>query len=192
MSLWSKATVSQGIEGSYLLPYRTAWRRAPRREQLLYATLHFLTPPPFPHHFSFFSCLRSKFSLLLQGSECKWNEWPFAGLILLKAQRFVWRMSAHADVSGWKARAPRVEPELVPCQISHLYPPRLECPSSPQPWMREKLNWEQFVCKWRYCITDDRAATQRFLQLALWKMRNRDTIYPRCVASQCLCSCNAS
>lgn len=142
------------------------------------------------------SAWASNFPCFLQRSGYKWDEWPFAGSISVKAQRFVWRMSARAVVQRWKAQAPLVEPELAPLSdIPALSSQSCTSPSSPtmdaRRGQRTELSREQFVCKWRD-LTDEGAATQKRIQLALWKLRNRDTIYPRCVASQCLCSCNAS
>lgn len=154
-------------------------------------------PPPhtFSHHLSFlvlephiFSVFAAVWMQMGQVTFCRFN--------LGKSPAFC--VSARAVVQRWKAQTPCVEPELVPCQISQLYPPRVVRPTVPRNrttdarrGQRTERSREQFVCKWRD-LTDEGAVTQKCIQLTLWKMRNRDTIYSWCVASQCLCSCNAS
>lgn len=69
---------------------------AERTVTLCYSSLsHF--PPSFLHHFSFL-VLEPEIFPFLQRSGCKWDVWPFAGSISVKAERFVWRMSTHAVV----------------------------------------------------------------------------------------------
>lgn len=172
---------------------RSVWLEGQLRREDSYFMLHFIFPPSFSHHVSFIA-LEPQILPIFAAVWMQMGLVTFCRFNVGKSPAFC---VTHAVVQRWKAWTPRVEPELVPCQISHLYP-RVVRPTVPlnrttdaRGGQRTELSREQFVCKWRD-LADDRVATQRFLQLALWKMRNRDTIYPRCVASQCLCSCNAS
>lgn len=189
MSLWSM--VSQGTRGSYFLLLRTAWRTAPQRQQLLYAPLHFLIfHPSCSHHFSFlalepqmfpfffFSFFAAVWMQIGRATFCRFN--------LGKSPAFCVTHERPCGRSKMKdMNAPRWAWAGPLSDIPPLSTQRSRTHSAP--------NWAvSSLCANGRNITDDGAATQRFLQVALWKMRNRDTIYPRCVACQCLCSCNAS